>query len=236
MKTMLAATLCACLVVPVAVAAVQVPAPTPTPAATAPADAPAAAPTPAPTPHPALAGRSYDTFRGLARHLDTEMQHVVNGSEKAPQGMRAMRMLNTNVRTFARRIRSFQTRVEGYRAAPFDVAGEVVSLTRRAQMLSRRLKRMGAFEHTQEDWDALLDALGRMEKVLAGETVSVPPAHTPRPIPAGVPPLLRRMPGGGGEGRTMGGQPMATPATAPTPAPSTAPSPAPSPTASPAPR
>jgi hypothetical protein len=234
-KTILAATLGACVLGPVAVAGVQDPAPAQSPAppaapAEAPAEAPAATPMPAPTPHPALAGRGYDTLRDLARALDTEMQHALTGAEKAPQGLRAMRILNSNVRMFARRIRSFQTRVEGYRATPFDVAGEVATLSRRTQMLSRRLKRMGVFEHTYEDWDLMVDLLGRMDTVLAGQSVSVPRAHTPRPIPTGVPPLLRRMPGGGGEGRgVMGPQGMPRPAGSPAPAPASTPSPTPSP-------
>jgi hypothetical protein len=206
-----------------AVAAGQDPAPTQSPAPpAAPAEAPAATPTPAPTPHPALAGRGYDTLRDLARSLDTEMQHALTGAEKAPQGLRAMRILNSNVRLFARRVHAFQTRVEAYRATPFDVASEVASLSRRTQMLSRRLKRMGVFEHTYEDWDLMVDLLGRMENLLAGQSVSVPRAHTPRPIPAGVPPLLRRMPLGGGEGRGM----VETP---PGPRPDASPSPTPSP-------
>jgi hypothetical protein len=184
------------------------------------------APTPPPTPHPALAGANYDTFRALARFLDTEMQHALTGAEKAAAGLRPMRLVSSNLRMFARRVRTFQTRVEGYRTAAFDVAQEVTALSNRTQALSRRLRRMNLFEHTNEDWDAMADALGRMQKLLAGQAVTVPPAHTPRPVPS-VPPLLRR-PG------AMHGDRMAPGRTRPPEAPA-AERPSPSPTAPPSP-
>jgi hypothetical protein len=87
----------------------------------------------------------------------------------------------------------------------------------RVAMLSRRLKHHPGLQHTYEDWDNITDLLDRMKKLLAGQAVTVPPAHTPRPAPTpAVPPLLAP-------------NPAASPSVAPTPAPSPSPLPTPSP-------
>jgi hypothetical protein len=54
-------------------------------------------------------------------------------------------------------------------------------------MLSRRARRNETLRHTWEDWDAAIDILDRINTLLAGEKVTLPPPHVPRPAPAGTP-------------------------------------------------
>ena len=61
----------------------------------------------------------------------------------------------------------------------------------RVGMLARRMQRQPAVENTREDWQNITDLLDRMQKLLAGEAVTVPPPHTPQPAPTpAVPPML----------------------------------------------
>ncbi|HET8645120.1 MAG TPA: hypothetical protein VFO85_06510, partial [Vicinamibacteria bacterium] len=163
---------------------------------------PAAAPTPAPTPLPLLMGPGYDTLRALAAALNEEMAHAVAGTQALKASGRPMRGNMPGVQMFARRTESFRTNVEKYRSEPFDVVGTVAMMRSRAGMLSRRMRLSPALAHTWPDWDAALDILDRMQKLLAGEKVTVPPPHVPQ-------------------------SPPPAPAPAPTPAATPAPSPAP---------
>ena len=82
-------------------------------------------------------------------------------------------------------------------------------------MLSRRMKHNPGLQHTYEDWDNITGLLDRMKRLLAGETVTVPPPHTPQPAPTpAVPPLLAPNPAA----------PAPAPPASPTPSPSPSPS------------
>jgi len=109
---------------------------------------------------------------------------------------------------------------------PFDIVGEVTQMRTRAGMISTRQRAAQVMETTYEDWDVALDVLDRMIKLLNGEKVTVPPAHTPRPVPTPDP----QAPAAGGDRpgamRTLPrpvAPPVATPAPAPTPSPSPTP-------------
>jgi hypothetical protein len=110
---------------------------------------------------------------------------------------------------FARRTEWLRNSIDTYREQPFDVVSSVSGMSTRVRMLTRRLRQNPALEHTREDWDNVTDLLDRMQKVLAGETVTVPPPHTPRPAPT---PL-----------------PSPSPTASPAPSPSASPSPTPPP-------
>ena len=220
----------ACLHFLPGVVAAQEPTPVPpaapeAPAAAAPAATPApASPTPAPTPMPLLmAGPAYDTLRLLAAALQTELEHVL-GAAGGPGQMAGRRMFLMNARMFARRTANFRARVDAYRTQPFDIVAEVTQMQARATMISTRLSNAHLLESAQDDWVVAIDVLDRMGKLLAGQTVTVPPPHTPRPVPSPA--------AGEAERRLRQGQGQ-PPAATPSPAPS--PSPSPSPSASPGP-
>ena len=220
----------ACLLFLPGVVAAQEPTPAPpaapeAPAAGVPGATPApASPTPAPTPTPSplpllMAGPAYDTLRVLAAALQTELEHVL-AAAGGPGQMVGRRMFLMNARMFARRTANFRARVDAYRTQPFDVVAEVTQMQARATMISTRLSNAHLLESAQDDWVVAIDVLDRMGKLLAGQTVTVPPAHTPRPLPSPA--------AGEAERRLRQGQGQA-PATAPSPAPSPSPSASPSP-------
>lgn len=140
-----------------------------------------ASPTPAPTPMPVLQGPNYETMRALAAALQTETQHAVQGTQAATT--RPTRRFMPGVRMLARRTEWFRKSIDEYQAKPFDVASTVSMMHGRATMLGRRLRNNPALAHVWEDWDIAIDVLDRMQKLLAGEKVTVPPPHTPRPAP-----------------------------------------------------
>jgi cell division septation protein DedD len=94
------------------------------------------------------------------------------------------------------------------------VVTTVDNMSNRVGMLARRMKNNQALQHTHEDWDNITDLLDRMKKLLAGEAVTVPPAHTPRPAPTpAVPPLLAN------PAPSPAAQKPAAPSPSPTPSP-----------------
>jgi hypothetical protein len=213
LKTMLvtskAAILAAALLLHVSPLAAQQTPPSPPPETAPPV---AASPTPAPPPPlPILMqGPALDTLRALAAALQTEAQHGLAGTQAAADaGLRPSRMFMPGLRMFARRTEWLRNSIDTYREQPFDVVSSVSGMSTRVRMLTRRLRQNPALEHTREDWDNVTDLLDRMQKVLAGETVTVPPPHTPRPAPT---PL-----------------PSPSPTASPAPSPSASPSPTPPP-------
>jgi hypothetical protein len=149
---------------------------------------PAATPAPAPTPLPLLmSGPALETLKQLAATLRTEVGHAVEGAQAAAAAGRPTRVFMPGLRMFARRTEWFARSVEGYRTQPFDVVGTATMMRGRATMLNRRVRNSAALQHTFEDWDLAVDALDRIQKLLAGQTVTVPPPHTPRPLPAATP-------------------------------------------------
>ena len=175
---------------------------------------PAPAPTPVPTPLPLLMqGPAYETLRSLSAALVTESKHAVDGTQAAATAGRATRMFMPGLRMFSRRTEWLQRSIEGYREKPFDVVTTVNNMSTRVGMLARRMKSNQALQHTHEDWDNITDLLDRMKKLLAGETVAVPPPHTPRPAPTPAVPAMQ------------------APNAAPSPAPQKSPAPSPTPPA-----
>ncbi len=214
--------------------------PSPTdPAGTAATPSASPAPAPAQAPMPILQGPNYETLRALAAALQTETQHALQGALEGTRAGRPMRMFMPGIRMFARRTQWFRESVDKYQAQPFDVVNAVSMMHTRATMLGRRMHNNPGLEHTWEDWDASLDLLDRMQKLLAGEKVEVPPPHTPRPAPtpAAVAPSTVPPEAADRNPRRLPAVP-APPATGASPAPAARPSPSPSatPTPSPVPR
>ena len=127
-----------------------------------------------------LAGQRYETLRALARHLDETARGALEGaSDDAERGRSSSeedRFL-ASIRSFTRSADDFQRRVDTYRTEPFEVPPQVVALTTEAHQVNDHLRATRALENTYDDWDAILDVLGRMNSLLAGRDVEVPAAH-----------------------------------------------------------
>lgn len=120
--------------------------------------------------------RQFQTMRALAHHLDERAQHAAEqATEEAGRGY-GQRYLNS-VTEFAQRAHDFHTRMDNYREQPWEVPREVQQLNDQARIVSNRLRRNHTFRATWNDWDGALDVLALMNRVMAGENVSVPPAH-----------------------------------------------------------
>jgi hypothetical protein len=200
------------------------PTPAPTPEAVA---TPAPAPTPTPSPLPILmSGPAHETLRGLAAALQTEAQHALDGTLAAANSGRPTRIFLPGIRMFARRAEWVRQSVDKYRTEPFDVTGTVTTMQQRVGMMSRRMRRNPNLEHTWDDWTAITDILDRMQKVLAGETVSVPTPHTPRPAPtpaAGASPAAPSLAPAGRNPTPMPAVKVPPPSPSPTPTPTPTP-------------
>jgi hypothetical protein len=127
-----------------------------------------------------LEGPRYETLRALANHLDETTRGALEGaadeSHRGASSSEEDRFLSS-IRAFARGAESFHRRVDDYRTSAFEVPAQVDALTTQARQVNDRIRAARALENSQDDWDAILDVLGRMSLLLAGRDVEVPAAH-----------------------------------------------------------
>jgi hypothetical protein len=113
-----------------------------------------------------LEGRAYDRMRELAHVLDERAQHAADqAADTAHHGGRDERRFLDTVFHFARQTADFHRRMDRYRESPWDVPGEVDHLVRDARQVNRRIHDAHVFEHTWDDWDAVLNVLDQMQRV-----------------------------------------------------------------------
>ena len=116
-----------------------------------------------------LEGRVYDRMRQLAHVLDERAQHAADqAADTAHHGGRDERRFLDTVFHFARQTADFHKRMDRYRESPWDVPDEVDHLIRDARQVNRRIHDAHVFEHTWDDWDAVLDVLDQMQRVSGG--------------------------------------------------------------------
>ena len=116
-----------------------------------------------------LEGRVYDRMRQLAHVVDERAQHAADqAADTAHHGGRDERRFLDTVFHFARQTADFHKRMDRYRESPWDVPDEVDHLIRDARQVNRRIHDAHVFEHTWDDWDAVLDVLGQMQRVSGG--------------------------------------------------------------------
>ena len=116
-----------------------------------------------------LEGRVYDRMREFAHILDERAQHAADqAADTAHHGGRDERRFLDTVFHFARQTADFHKRMDRYRESPWDVPDEVDHLTRDARQVNRRIHDAHVFEHTWDDWDAVLDVLDQMQRVSGG--------------------------------------------------------------------
>jgi hypothetical protein len=125
-----------------------------------------------------LSGRRYETMRSLAHYLGERAQHAAEQAEaSAHHGARSERRLLAGIGHFARQAGDFHERMDNYLNDPWDLPSEVGHLNEDARRVSNQVRRAHVFEHTWEDWDAVLATLQQMNRLMAGYDVRVPAAH-----------------------------------------------------------
>jgi hypothetical protein len=119
-------------------------------------------------------------MRALAHYLDERADHAAEQAvESSHHGRHNEKKLVDAVSHFAQQARAFHDRMDRYADVPWEVPDEVDHLNDDARKVNDRIRRAHVFEHTWDDWDAVLDVLDRMNRLLAGQDVQVPAAHRP---------------------------------------------------------
>src|SRR5215831_2224677 len=114
--------------------------------------------------------RTYDRMRQLAHVLDEQAQHAADQAiDGAHHGGRAERRFLNDITHFARQAADFHRRMDRYRDAPWDVPDEVDHLTNDARRVDRRIRDAHVFEHTWDDWEAVIDVLAQMQRTAVVE-------------------------------------------------------------------
>jgi hypothetical protein len=118
-------------------------------------------------------------MRSLAHFLDEGTQYTLDEATNALENSRNRgdRAFLDALRRLADRTASFHDRLDSYEADPWDVEGDVRSLLTEARRVNSRLRRITAVRSLYDDWAAVVDDVNRMQRLLAGEDVQVPPAH-----------------------------------------------------------
>lgn len=127
--------------------------------------------------HP-LRGGQYQTMASLAHMLDETAQELNRQAYRAArreQSRSQMRVL-ASVSDFARRTADFHNRMDGYLTSPWDMRREVNDLTRRARNVNQNVVNARLFPRTYDLWNSEIDILDRMQQVLHGTVVELPPS------------------------------------------------------------
>ena len=127
-----------------------------------------------------LTEQRYQTMRALAHYLDERAQYAADaaanrGYDGSPNERRSLWAL----RHFAGQAHNFHERMDSYLERPWSLPNEVRQLNDQARSVQRRMRMAGVFRDTWAHWNNVIDVLGRMNRLLAGQQVSVPPAHRP---------------------------------------------------------
>src|SRR5262249_53524377 len=81
------------------------------------------------------------------------------------------------LRNLAARTDSFHERMDDYATDRWDVDSEVRVLLTEARRVNSRMRRITAVSQLYDDWNAVVDDVNRMQRLLEGENVQVPMAH-----------------------------------------------------------
>jgi hypothetical protein len=125
--------------------------------------------------HP-LRGRQYQTMGSLAHMLDEIAQDLNREAYRGARGDRSQARLLASVSDFARRTSDFHNRMDSYLDSPWDMRREVDDVARRARDVNQRILRARLFPGTYDLWSSAIDVLSRMQQVLRGADVQVPPS------------------------------------------------------------
>lgn len=127
--------------------------------------------------HP-LRGEQYQKMATLAHMLDETAQELSRQAywTARRENDRSHNRLLASVSDFSRRAAAFHSRMDGYLESPWDIRREVDDLTRRAQNVSRQLQHVRLFPRAYETWNAEVDMLNRMQQLIRGNNVDIPPS------------------------------------------------------------
>ena len=126
--------------------------------------------------HP-LQGRQYQAMASLAHTLDEIAQDLSREAYRGARGDRSQVRLLASISDFARRTSDFHQRMDGYLDSPWDMRREVEDLTKRARGVNRNVVNARLFPRTYDLWNTAIDTLGRMQQVLRGVDVELPPPY-----------------------------------------------------------
>jgi hypothetical protein len=126
--------------------------------------------------HP-LRGEQYQKMATLAHLLDETAQELSRQAywNARREGDRSHARLLASVTDFSRRAADFHIRMDGYLDAPWDIRREVDDLTRRAQYLGQQVQNVHLFPRSYDTWNAEVDLLNRMQQLIHGANVEIPP-------------------------------------------------------------
>jgi hypothetical protein len=125
-----------------------------------------------------LTGQRYQTMRALAHYLDERADYAADeAARRARDANPRERRSLWALQHFSGQARNFHQRMDNYVERPWNLPNEVRELNAEARRVNQRMRAAGVFRETWTSWSAVLDALGRMNRLLAGQRVSVPPAH-----------------------------------------------------------
>ncbi|HSB64628.1 MAG TPA: hypothetical protein VLJ18_10705 [Thermoanaerobaculia bacterium] len=125
--------------------------------------------------HP-LRGRQYQTMGSLAHTLDEIAQDLNRQAYRTARRDRSQTRLLASVSDFARRTADFHFRMDSYLDSPWDIRRDVNDLARRARGVNQRIVNARLFPRTYDLWNSAIDVLSRMQQVLRGVDVQVPPS------------------------------------------------------------
>ncbi len=129
--------------------------------------------------HP-LRGRQYQTMGSLAHTLDEITQDLNGEAYRGARGDRSRVRLLASISDFARRTADFHNRMDSYLDSPWDMRREVDDLARRARRVNQNIVNARLFPHTYDLWTSAIDVLSRMQQVLRGTDVQLPPPYVRR--------------------------------------------------------
>jgi hypothetical protein len=125
-----------------------------------------------------LRGWRYEKMRRLAHYMGETADHIAREVEYRGHRPRGERLVDGIV-DFARRAQNFHERMDTYTERPWDLPDEVTSLRREAERWRREVHNDRVFFHTFDDWNSVVSCLDRMEDLLRGRNVELPPEHSP---------------------------------------------------------
>lgn len=122
-----------------------------------------------------LEGSRYETMRVLAGRLVDRLQ----GTRDELRVTREAESEMSTLATLIEKARRFRDSMENYGNPPRYVRDDVNDLDRIARDMESRTRNVQVSTRAYDNWRGALDVLDRMQRVLAGQDVDIPPASGP---------------------------------------------------------
>jgi hypothetical protein len=121
-------------------------------------------------------GRRYQTMRALSHELHERAERVFDEArESARHGGKDEKRFRDSSERFARRTAAFHERMDRYEDSRWDVPSEVRHLNEDARDVGRRIRDTRVSRRAYDDWDGVLDTLGRMSRLVEGDEWAAAP-------------------------------------------------------------